>query len=123
LNASTLVETEVSEAKEETRKKDNVASVAGTSSRVRTPLAEPIFLFDSQRIPADKLQMYRMDVRDGRREIVFPENPKKGQKPIRLAVKRVTGNLFRVEADEILENGEYCLSPTGAQTVFCFQIY
>jgi hypothetical protein len=124
LHAGNLVETETLQAKEETRKKDQVASIDGKASPVRTPLAEPIFLFDANKVQPEKLQMYRLDVtKDGRREVVFPENAKKGQRPVHLAVKKLSGNLYRVEADEILENGQYCLSPEGASTVHCFEIY
>jgi hypothetical protein len=124
LHATNLVETETLEAKEEDRKKDHVASVAGKTSPVQTPLAEPIFLFDSSKVQPEKLKMFRMDqTKDGRREVVFPENAKKAPKNINLTLKKLSGNLYRVEADEVLENGEYCLSPEGASTVHCFQVY
>jgi hypothetical protein len=124
LHASNLIETEAQTAKEDSRKKDTVATVSGKTSPVRTPLAEPIFLFDSNKIQADRLKLYRMDVtKDGNREVVFPENPKKNQRPVHLAVKKVSGNLYRVEVDETLENGEYCLSPEGESVVHCFEIY
>ena len=32
-------------------------------------------------------------------------------------------NLFWIEANEYLDNGEYCLTPEGSNKVFCFQIY
>jgi hypothetical protein len=124
LHATNLIETETLKAKEESRKKDQVASVPGKTSPVRTPLSEPIFLFDSAKITPEKLKMFRMDVtKNGEREVVFPENPKKNQRPIHLQVKKLSGNLYRVEVDETLENGEYCLSPEGDSTVFCLQIY
>ena len=111
-------------SKEESRKNSQVASVPGKTSPVRTPLSEPIFLFDSAKVTPEKLKMFRMDVtKDGNREVVFPENPKKNQRPIHLQVKKLSGNLYRVEVDETLENGEYCLSPEGDSTVFCLQIY
>jgi len=28
-----------------------------------------------------------------------------------------------VEANEMLENGEYSLTPSGSNQVFCFQVY
>ena len=31
--------------------------------------------------------------------------------------------LYRVEVNEVLENGEYSLSPRGSNQVFCFQVY
>jgi hypothetical protein len=124
LHATNLLETETLKAKEESRKNSQVASVPGKASPVRTPLSEPIFLFDSSKITPEKLKLFRMDVtKDGNREVVFPENPKKNQRPVHLQVKKLSGNLYRVEVDETLENGEYCLSPEGDSTVHCFEIY
>jgi hypothetical protein len=31
--------------------------------------------------------------------------------------------LYRVEVNEPLEDGEYCLSPEGSNDVFCFSEY
>jgi hypothetical protein len=124
LHATNLIETETLKAREESRKNAQVATVPGKTSPTRTPLAEPIFLFDSSKVQPEKLKLFRMDVtKDGNREAVFPDNPKKNQRPVHLAVKKLSGNLYRVEADEILENGQYCLSPEGDSTVFCFEIY
>ena len=44
VHADNLVETEVSEAKEEKRKDDLAYIVAGASSSAKTPLAAPAFL-------------------------------------------------------------------------------
>jgi hypothetical protein len=44
-------------------------------------------------------------------------------RPIRLNVTRLDENLYKIEVDEILENGEYSLSPVDSNQVFCFQIY
>lgn len=124
LHATNLIETETAKAKEETRKNNLVATVPGKVSPARTPLSEPIFLFDSAKVTPEKLKMFRMDVtKAGNREVVFPENPKKNQRPIHLLVKKLSGNLYRVEVDETLENGQYCLSPEGDSTVHCIEIY
>jgi hypothetical protein len=56
----------------------------------------------------------------------MPKNPKKmkdAAKPIRLSIARVDSNIFRLEATEALDNGSYCLSPSGTQEVFCFDVY
>jgi hypothetical protein len=42
---------------------------------------------------------------------------------IRLNVTRLEENLYKIEVDEILENGEYSLSPADSNQVFCFQIF
>ena len=57
-HADNLLETEVLEAKEETHGNETTAWVPGISSPVRTPMAEPIFLFESAKIVADKLELY-----------------------------------------------------------------
>ncbi len=127
LHADNLVETEVGQARMEERKKDTIHVLAGASSPARTPLAEPILLFLSQTIKPEKLALYRLEVNRGQREIAFPSNPKdlirRGPRPIHLTIKRLEENLYWIEANEYLENGQYCLSPSGSQQVFCFEVY
>jgi hypothetical protein len=124
VHADNLIEPEVLEAKEESRGNDTTAWVPGVSSPVRTPLAEPIFLIDCEKIVADKLELYKFDVRRGRREVVLPKKPgKNAPRPIRVIVTNLEGRLYRIEANETLENGEYSLSPDGTNQVFCFQVY
>jgi hypothetical protein len=125
LHADTLVPTEVGEAKEESKKDDTVAWVAGASSSARTPIPEPIFLMEADKLQPDKIELYRLDVKNGRREVTLPNSPKrrgKGSKAVRLGVTRLEGRLYRIEASEILEPGEYALSPSGSNQVFCFQV-
>jgi hypothetical protein len=38
-------------------------------------------------------------------------------------MKRLDDDLYWIEVNEYLENGEYCLSPQGSQAVYCFQVY
>jgi hypothetical protein len=127
LHASTLLETEVKEAKDEQRKDESAAVIDGSASPVKTPLPEPIFLFQSERIAPEKLEMYKLTVtKDGRREVTFPaagKRKKDNQRPVHLSTSKVEGTLYRIEASEVLEQGEYCLSPSGANKVFCFQVF
>ncbi len=127
LHASTLVETEVQEAKEEQRKDGSAAAIPGAASPVRTPLPEPIFLFEAGKIAPEKLEMYKLAVtKDGRREVLFPspgKRKKDGPRPVHLTASKLAPDLYRIEAAEVLEQGEYCLSPSGANQVFCFQVY
>jgi hypothetical protein len=68
--------------------------------------------------------LYRFDVRRGRREVVLPTRPgKNAPRPFRTVVTPLEGKLYRIEANEALENGEYSLSPDGSNQVFCFQVY
>ncbi|MFB3776230.1 MAG: hypothetical protein ACE141_01430 [Bryobacteraceae bacterium] len=124
MHADNLIETESLEAKQEEKGNDQINWVPGASSPVRTPLAEPIFLLDAQKIVPEKLELYRFNVKGGRREIVFQKKQsRKAPRPLRLAVKPLEGKLFRIEANETLENGEYGLSPDGSNQVFAFQVY
>src|ERR1700744_4492150 len=50
VHADNRVPTEVSESKPETKHNDVMYTVPGTSSPARTPLAEPIFLMESDKI-------------------------------------------------------------------------
>ncbi|HEX8984863.1 MAG TPA: hypothetical protein VF767_05515 [Bryobacteraceae bacterium] len=126
MHADNLLETETAEAREQKRGKDDVAYiVAGAASPVRTPLAEPIFLFESDKIAPESLGLFRMEVRGGNREVVVSQKQKRNARPLRLMVTRIEGRLYRVEVNEGLglENGEYSLSPQGSNTAFCFAVY
>jgi hypothetical protein len=122
-HATNLVPTEVSEAKEEKGKKDEVTYViSGAASTARTPLASPIFLLQSEKLKAQSLALYKLDARNGRREITA--SPKKPLQPIRVEVTRLDGSgLYRLEVLESLEPGEYSFSPEGSNQVFCFQVF
>ena len=124
LHADNLVSTEVTEAKEEPRKDDLFFVVAGATSPVKTPLASPVFVIQAEKIAPERLQMFRLESKNGKRELLFTRKKKPMARPIRLTVTPLApGNLFRIEADESLENGEYALTPDGSNESFCFQVY
>jgi hypothetical protein len=123
VHASNLIPTEVAEAQQETKKDDTTFSVPGASSAVRTPVAEPIFLIRSEKIKPEALELYRFDVKNGRRQLTLSRKRKEGSGPFHLSITKLDKDLYRVEADEPLENGEYSLSPSASNAVFCFQIY
>ncbi len=122
-HADNLVPTEVLDATEEKGKKDDITYVIeGAASSARTPLASPIFLLLTDKVVAAKLALYRLEPRNGRREIVF--SPKKKPKAIRVELTRLNdGKLYRLEVEESLEPGEYGLSAEGSNQVFCFQVF
>jgi|SRR6516165_7337122 hypothetical protein len=122
-HAENLVPTEPSEAKEEKGKKDEVTYViTGATSTARTPLASPIFLLQAEKLNASSLQLYKLESRNGRREITA--SPKKPMKPIRVEATRLdSSGLYKIEVIESLEPGEYSLSPEGSNQVFCFQVF
>jgi len=124
LHATTLVATEVGNAQEEQKKDVTTFWVNGGSSPVKTPLAEPIFLLKSEKLVAERLTLFKMDVKNGRREVSMnTKKAKDSAKPVALSVKRLGQGLFRLEANEPVSPGEYCLSPEGSNEVFCFQVY
>jgi len=125
LHAGNLMETETSEAKQSESKDGTVYTVAGGASPVRTPMPEPIFLFKMEKINPDKLTLFRMEVKGGQRLLQMPTGKKarNAPRPVFLMVNRLAQGLFKVEVNEFLENGEYCLSPDGSNQVFCFAAY
>src|SRR5688500_1533351 len=77
LHASNPISTDVDEAKEDTRKDGTAFVTPGASAKARTPLAEPIFLFETKTSPPERLSLYEMDVKGGNREVFFFDNLKK----------------------------------------------
>jgi hypothetical protein len=124
LHATKLLATETGEATQTEEKKSTRYTVAGATSPVRTPVSEPIFIFQSEKINPDKLSCFKMTVTGGSRTLVIPNAPgKDSPKPVYLMVTALDRGLFKVEVNEPLERGEYCLSPDGTNTVFCFTLY
>src|SRR2546425_4692869 len=76
-HADNLIPTEATEAKEEKGKKEDITYViSGPASTAKTPLASPIFLMESRKIPADSLELFKLESRNGRRELaVSPKKP------------------------------------------------
>ena len=127
LHASNLISTDVDEAKEDKRKDGTAYITPGAAAKAKTPLAEPIFLFETKSIPPERLSLYRLDVKSGSREVFFFfDNLKKRKdsaKSLRLSAVKVTQGLYRLEPTEPLANGEYAITPADSNTVFSFTIY
>jgi hypothetical protein len=126
LHAANLIPLEKSEAKEEKRKDDAIAYVVtGAASPVKTPLASPIFLLQSEKILPEQLELYRVDAnKASQREVVFSKRKQQDNpRSFRLSLARMDGNLYRLEVVESLPNGEYCVTPKESNQVFCFQVY
>ena len=119
-----LVETEVAEAKQSEEKNKTVYRVPGATSPARTPMSEPIFLFRTERLNPDKLSLYRMTVDGGQRVLSFPSKPgKDSPKAVYMMLTPLDRGLFKLEVNEFIDDGEYCLSPEGSNAVFCFTTY
>jgi hypothetical protein len=98
--------------------------VSGPASTVKTPLASPILLFQSDKIGPDKLQLFKLETKNGRREILFSHKKKQTAMPIRVDVTKLSSDgLYRIEVVSSLDKGEYSLTPDGSNQVFCFQVY
>lgn len=125
LHASSLVPTEVTQASQENQKKSAIYTIPGASSPAKTPLAEPIFILDSRDLDPASLELWRLDARNGQRSvsIVGGTHHRGSSGPFHLSVTKVGDHLYRIEAQEMLENGEYSLSPAGSNRAYCFQIY
>jgi hypothetical protein len=124
VHADNLIPTEAGEAQQDSSKNEVTYSIPGASSPARTPLAEPIFLIESDKIDPERLELYRFEVKGGRRELSISKVKKRGgSRPLHLSVTKLEGRLYRVEASEPLENGEYSLSPSDSNRVFCFEVY
>src|ERR1700691_1701857 len=65
VHADNLIPTEALEAKDD----GGLYTVPGASSSARTPLAEPIFLIESDKILPERLELYRWEEEGGRRGV------------------------------------------------------
>jgi hypothetical protein len=124
VHADNLLETELGTATNEDHGNQRTSWIPGASSPVRTPLAEPIFLLEVQKLTPEKIELYKFDVKRERREVTFTtKGNKNSSRALKLIVTHLEGKLYRLEANEWLENGEYSLSQDGSDQVFCFQVY
>jgi hypothetical protein len=124
VHADNLVPTEAADAKEESKKDEALYAVPGANSPARTPVAEPIFLIQSEKVIPGRLELYRMEVKGGRREVTVSRGKRRGNaRPLYLSVTKLDGNLYKVEAAQPLEDGEYTISPNDSNHVYCFEVY
>ena len=123
VHADNLVPTETADAKEETKKDESVYAVTGATSPARTPVAEPIFLIQSEKVIPGRLELYKMEVKGGRREVTVSKKRRGNNRPLYLSVTKLDGNLYKVEASQPLEDGEYTISPNDSNRVYCFAVY
>ncbi len=126
LHAGKLIEAESLTATESQAKDGTQYTIPGAASSARTPVPEPIFLFQSDKINPDKLTLFKMESRGGSRTLLLPaagKRSKNGPRPLFMLVSPLAPGLFKVEVNEILADGEYCMSPEGSNQVFCFAAY
>jgi hypothetical protein len=124
MHADTLVETEAVDAHEETRKDTTTAVVPGAAARAKTPLPEPIFIIRTEKLVPEKISAFKMEVKNGNREVIVSQKKQRNApKPIYLNATRLGDNLWKLEIDQILEPGQYTLSPDGSNLTFSFEVY
>jgi hypothetical protein len=121
-HGDSLIATESVTAKEEKKKDDSTFVIEGAAASTKTPLAAPILLMKSVKIQPKDLQLFKLEVKDGRRELLYLA--KKPPQAIRLVVTKLSADgIWKIEVDESLEPGEYSLSPDGTNQAFCFQVF
>lgn len=123
-HANKLVATDVGQASEQAAKGDTVVTVPGANATAKTPLTEPAFLIKQAKLDASQMQLFKMEAKGGQRELRLAQRPgKKDARPVRMSLDPLGNGLYKLEVQEPLANGEYCLSPTGSSAVFCFAVY
>ena len=124
LHADNLIPLEVAEAQKSSAKDEDVYVIKGDNAPAKTPMAEPMFLYEPGQVPPERMKLYKLEVRNGNREAVFSSKKRKSTaREFHLSITRLSEKLFRIEAAESLENGQYSLSPTDSNRVFCFEVF
>ena len=123
LHANNLIETESKIAVEHEKKKELIYTVESPSSGVNTPMARPELVILSDKINPHRLKLYGFESKNGQREILLRKKKKIVARPYFLSIDRLRSNVFRIRVDNVLPNGEYCLTPDSSNKVFCFTVY
>lgn len=123
VQADNLIETEVKTADQQTKKDDTTYVIPGDKSTARTPLASPTLVIEAAGMDVEKLQLFRLEVKNGHREVTFRKKGKGGAVPLGTNITKVSGNLYQIEVSDSLPVGEYSLSPDGSNDVFCFAVF
>ena len=116
-HATNLIETEVVQARQEGKADDARFVIDGASSPAVTPLAEPIFLMQVEKTVPEQMELYKLESKDGRREM----ERTRAQAVLLLVTRLTPDGVWKLEVDESLEPGEYALSPRNSNQAFCFE--
>lgn len=123
VHADNLVATEANEAKEQDRKDELLYFIEGATSPAATPLTSPVFLIRIDQLVPESLEIYKLESKNGRREIVFSKKKKQTARPVRSSVSQVEDKLYKLEVEDALDKGEYSITPKESNQVFCFRVY
>src|SRR5579884_2466057 len=100
LHANHLVPTEVSEAQEQGGKKESSYVIPGAASPAKTPMAEPIFIIESSKLTPEQIELYRLEVKGGSRQVVLTQRRRRSDSgPFHMLVTRLGDRLYKIEAD------------------------
>lgn len=86
-------------------------------------MAGPEFLLKTSSLDPKRLELYRLESQNGRREILIRKKKKIVATPYHTSIVSVSPGVFRIRVDQFLEDGEYCLTPNGSNAVFCFTVH
>ena len=123
IHGSDIRELEQVDAKEELTKNQLRYWIAGPAASVRTPLAAPEFLFDSQQIDPRDLTLFGFEIKNGRRELLYSKKKKVVAEPYFLNLEGVAGRVIRIRINASLAPGEYGITPDGQNIVFTFSVF
>lgn len=123
IHGSDIRELEQVDAMEEITKNQLRYWIAGPAATIRTPLAAPEFLFDSQQIDPRDLSLFGFEVKNGRRELLFSKKKKVVAEPYFLNLEGVAGRVIRIRINASLAPGEYGITPDGQNIVFTFSVF
>ena len=123
IHGDNLVEVEVLQAQQEETKNELRFWVAGTSSKARTPLAGPEFLFEWVEIDPSAFRLYGFEVVKGRRELLYRKKKKVVARPFFLLIEQIDGKVVRIKVNGSLPPGEYALTPEGSNAAFPFTVF
>ena len=123
IHGSDIRELEQVDATEEIAKNQLRYWIAGPAASVRTPLAAPEFLFDSQQIDPRDLTLFGFEIKNGRRELLYSKKKKVVAEPYFLNLEGVAGRLIRIRINASLAPGEYGITPDGQNIVFTFSVF
>ncbi|HKD09717.1 MAG TPA: hypothetical protein VKB79_27675 [Bryobacteraceae bacterium] len=123
LLANNLVQTEVVRPSAQQTSEGTTYSIPGETSLAKTPLALPVFLIDSAQIRPEKLRLIRLIPSSGHRQALLRKTPSPDDAPLLLTATKVADTIYRLEAVNEIENGEYALNAAGSDQFFCFTVF
>ncbi len=125
LMAGSIVPTDAAEAQEDhggkKKKAETTYTVPGEHAKARTPLTSPVFVLKQDSLDVQRLEIYAFEVKNGHREVTFSTG--KAVRPFTLTIKKLDEAFYRMEVNESLPPGEYAITPSGSNQVFCFSVY